>query len=388
MLIQNERGVCPGSRQAGGWRGARGQSTSLWRGIRRGHAALTARPPVRPTVLGVAVGAAVILGVGGTHTAAVWVERAVYVMGTELHARIAAPDRAQGAHAIEAAFNAVRAVDDLLSTWRSGTPLAQLNAGPPGTPVALPPALANLLADVDRWQQATDGAFDPAIGALVDAWDLRGRGRRPSASALAGALAASGLHRFTLDARHRTGRRPNAAWWIDSGGFGKGVALREAWAVLRRQGVQDAMLNFGGQVLALGEPDAGAAGWEVPVAHPARRGQAAARLILRDRSAATSAQSERFVDVEGERFGHILDPRHGMPVPAWGSVTVVAAEPLEADILSTALFVMGPDQGLRWLDAHPGVAALFLVLRDGETEARWSPAMEPYLVHSPAEEGA
>jgi thiamine biosynthesis lipoprotein len=117
--------------------------------------------------------------------------------------------------------------------------------------------------------------------------------------------------------------------------------------------VEQALLDFGGQVLAIGD-------WAIPVADPRDRGRPAVTLQLRDASASTSAQSERGIEVDGQWFGHVLDPRSGRPVPPWGSVTVVHDDPLTADVLSTALFVMGPDDGLHWAETH-GVAALFLI---------------------------
>jgi thiamine biosynthesis lipoprotein len=98
-------------------------------------------------------------------------------------------------------------------------------------------------------------------------------------------------------------------------------------------------------------------------------------LRLRSGSVATTAQSERYVDVGGERYGHVLDPRTGRPVPALGSVTVVAADPVVADILSTALFVMGPEAGRRWA-AGRKEGILFLTLGEGAVVASWNEAFE------------
>jgi len=146
--------------------------------------------------------------------------------------------------------------------------------------------------------------------------------------------------------------------------------------------VRNALWNFGGQVLALGAP-AGEAGWRVPVAHPSRREEPVMELVVRDRSVSTTSQSERWVEAEGERIGHVLDPRTGRPVPARGSVTVVASDPLVADVLSTALFVMGPEEGMRWARDRADVGVLFLIERAGTVESRWNPALEPYLGGSP-----
>jgi thiamine biosynthesis lipoprotein len=302
-------------------------------------------------------------------------------MGTTLRVAVAAASRQEALEATEAAFEAVRRVDDVLSTWREDSEIARLNQAPPGTAVPLSPQLYTLLRDAARWSRLTDGAFDPAIGSLVDAWDLRGAGRIPDQPSLHRALAASGLDRFVFADAGRTVSRTDSAAWIDSGGFGKGVALREARRALLRRGVARARLNFGGQVLVVGADRSGD-DWIVPVAHPSHRAEAAATLRFRDRSASTSSQSERKVTVNGERLGHILDPRTGLPVPAWGSVTVVAEDPGVADVVSTALLVMGPEPGLRWAQSRRDVGVLFLIEHNGRIERRWNDALKDVLMES------
>lgn len=306
-------------------------------------------------------------------------------MGTVLEVRVEARDRQEALTSSDAAFGTVRRMDDLLSTWRDDSELARLNRAVPGQAVRLAPELAGLLAEVLSWSAATEGAFDPAIGALVDAWDLRGPGRRPSAGELRRARSASGLSAFVLDRPNRTLVRRRGAAWLDSGGFGKGAALRAARDVLLQRGIRHALLNFGGQLVALGAPEGAERGraWVVWVAHPFRREERLIALRVSGVSLSTTSQSERFVEIDGQRFGHVLDPRTGRPVRPWGSVTVVSADPLAADILSTALYVLGPEQGLAWARER-AVAALFLVERDDDIAVRPSPAMQAFLTqHSP-----
>ena len=300
-------------------------------------------------------------------------------MGTTLRIGVHASSRGAGIAAIEAALEAVQFTDSLLSTWRDDSELARLNHMPPGQTAPVPPTLAPILAEVVRWSRATGGAFDPAIGALVDAWDTRGRGRVPTGEELARALERSGPRAIELSADGRAWRRSADGAWLDSGGFGKGAALAAARDSLAAHGVGSALLDFGGQVLALG-PDTAGGAWSVPVAHPARRLEPVARLALRDRSASTSSQSERFVEVGGRRYGHIFDPRTGRPVPAWGSVTVVARDPLLADILSTALLVLGPEAALAWARERREIGVLVLEDHGGRVRSRWSPGLEAFLV--------
>jgi thiamine biosynthesis lipoprotein len=303
-------------------------------------------------------------------------------MGTTLRAEVTG-DRSVATAAIQQVFDTVAALELVLSTWREDSEIAALNRAGPGVPVPLSRQLAGLLAEVEGWWRRTGGAFDPAVGALVDAWDLRGKGRVPGGPSLARARAASGLEHFVFQqgAAGTIARRGTTGGWLDTGGFGKGAALRAAAAKLRAAGIASASLNFGGQVVVLGAgPERGS--WLVPVAHPADRSRPVVALRVADASVSTSAQSERYVSVNGTRYGHILDARTGRPVPAWGSVTVVNRDPLAADVLSTALFVLGPEAGAAYARQH-GIAALFLVQRGGELQSIVTPALRPLLAGSP-----
>lgn len=284
-------------------------------------------------------------------------------MGTTLRAEVAGP-RAVVLEVSEEALAEVEQWEAILSTWRRGAELARVNRAPTEGCVPLSPALASALARAGEWVELTGGAFDPAIGALVDAWDLRGAGRVPTAAELEAARAASGWSRVAIEAGNCL-RRP-AGLWLDSGAFGKGLALGAALRVLEARGL-DGMLDFGGQVAIAGRPRT------VEVADPSHRHRPGASLSGIAGSAATSAQSERRVIVDGVAYGHLLDPRTGRPAPDWGSVTAVAADPFVADVLSTALFILGPDSALAWAATHPEVGVL--VLERSPARARWSASL-------------
>ena len=295
-------------------------------------------------------------------------------MGTVLRITARGDGGSTPAAALEAAFAEVRRLEGVLSSWRADTEIGRLNRAPVGEGVWLGEELATLLHEAERWTGETGGAFNPTVGALIDAWDLRGEGRVPTSEELARARASTGWNRFAMQRSASVGARLDEHAWIDTGGFGKGAALASAGEQLARLGVRDATLDFGGQLLAMGAAP-GEQTWPVAVAHPVRRDEPFTELRLRDASAATTAQSERWVEVAGRRIGHVLDPRTGQPVPAWGSVTVVAADAVAADVLSTALFVMGPEEGARWAAEQTAFGALFLIDRNGRIEVRQNAAM-------------
>ena len=283
------------------------------------------------------------------------VERTVHLMGTWATLVVEAADRAAGLHQLERMVGLIERTEASLSTWRADSGLSALNRQPVYEPFPLPPGLCGLWPRLARWHRLTGGAFDPAVGRLVEVWGLRSGGSVPAPDVLRAARAATGLAHFRFDAvTCRVTRTANAT--LDAGAFGKGEALRRLIAAT--VGGHPWMVDFGGQI-AVGGTSAGE-GWPVAVAHPARRHQAALALDLTTGSLATSAASERSWVVEGRPVAHILDPRTGQPIHRPGSVTVWHEDPLAADILSTALYVMGADDGLDHAEQH-GVAALFLV---------------------------
>ncbi len=306
-----------------------------------------------------------------------WLEREAYLMGTTLRINARAGAGLEAALAVEAAFAEVRRLERLLSSWRPDSEIGRLNNAPSGEVLHLDAELLALLSVARRQTAETGGAFDPAIGALIEAWGLRGEGRAPSAIELADARGSAGWEHFSLNAEAGTAARLDESAWIDTGAFGKGAALVEAERELRKAGIGDALLDFGGQLTAMGGAP-GERAWAVSVAHPARRDEPFTELRLRDRSAATTAQSERWVEVAGRRIGHVLDPRTGQPVPPWGSVTVVSEDALAADVLSTALFVMGPEEGVRWARERDQFGALFLIGDESKIEVRQIAAMEEF----------
>ncbi|HJV22030.1 MAG TPA: FAD:protein FMN transferase [Holophagaceae bacterium] len=265
-------------------------------------------------------------------------ERTLLAMGTTLSLRV--EGRARG---LEPALAELAELEARCSTWRPDSLWSRCNAG---EAVTLPAEDQALLRRVAALSREAGGAFDPLLGRLIQAWGLRSGGRVPSASELAAARAASGLAHLEDGAE---GLRLTGGAWIEEGGFLKGHALDLLRRRLREGGAASGLLDFGGQLLAWGPAR------RVALADPRDRQRARLTLRLREASLSTSGTSER--------GRHILDPHTGQPCEAWGSVAVVRPTGLEADILSTALFVMGPERGFAWAEAR-GVAAAFL-LNDG-----------------------
>jgi FAD:protein FMN transferase len=269
-------------------------------------------------------------------TAVARVTRARLEMGTILEIDAIGP-RSATESAVGAAFAAVEEVDRRLSNWRADSELSRANAAAAtNRPFRLSPATWRCLSRAFDVSRETEGAFDPTVGVATGVRTI-------------------GFKNVILDSNGCTLTFAVPGGAVDSGGFGKGEALDRALVELRRRGVVAARLNFGGQITLLG-----ARFGDVSIAEP-RAGSKRELCTFRteDGSVSTSGVSEK--------PGHIVDPRTGAPPPFAGSVTVVADNGLRADALSTALFVLGPEDGLDLANRN-SIAALFVVPR---SNGRW-----------------
>lgn len=310
-----------------------------------------------PPALRIAACLGVLLAAGAAPQGAVQpVKRQAYLMGTRASLTILAVDRRQGLDSLERMLRVLEAAEAELSTWRPDTLLSAINRQPVGMPWSGPASLCSLLGELALWHRETAGAFDPAVGSLIRAWGLREAGRWPEPAELGRARAASGLGHLAIErAPCRITRLRELL--IDAGAFGKGEALDRVAAEARAAGARPWIVDLGGQV-AVGASDG--EGWPVALAHPRRRGEAALELRLDSGSLATSGGAERDLEVDGRAIGHILDPRSGRPLSRALSVTVWHRRALIADVLSTALYVMGPERGLAWAEQR-AIAACFLI---------------------------
>lgn len=291
------------------------------------------------------------------------IERRLGAMGTWLTLEVEAPDRATALAASEAAVRAIADCEARLSTWRDDSELARLNAAPVGEPCAISALLERDLRTAREVFDRTQGAFDPSVGGLVEAWDLRGSGRRPTEAEISAALVPDGLAALRLEPGLAV--RLRAELRLEEGGFGKGVGLDDARVALLAAGAVSATVDLGGQVLALAAP----LSWDV--AHPRERDHAILRVELPAGSLATSGNSERGLLVEGTRIGHLLDPRGGRPAADFGSVSVWCADGARADAFATGLFVLGPQAALELAARSDDLDALVIeVDEDGALRAR------------------
>jgi high-affinity iron transporter len=269
--------------------------------------------------------------------------RAQSLMGTVCE--ITVPDI--DAKYIDLAFEEGKRLDAIINTWRDDSELAMVNAQKLHT---VSGELEAMLTTTMMWSQKTGGAFNPLVRPLVDAWKTRDGGAVPTSEQLAAAMKSVDLANAELTQDKITLK--NGAMF-EEGAWGKGLALDRMLGVFKQKGVLRARINFGGQIAQYGDQP------YVTIADPRKRDAPALGLSLGKRSISTSSGSEKTFTVGGKTFTHIIDPRTGFALPPWGSVSVLDNSAFLADVLSTALYVMGPEAGLNWAKSHD-VVAIFI----------------------------
>lgn len=282
--------------------------------------------------------------------------------------------------AIRRAFDRVATLDLVLSDYVNSSELSRLSAIPIGQPQSISTDLLANLSAAREMAEISEGAFDPTIGPLVRLWRrARRTGLMPLPERLEAARAASGWRHFTIDSNAGTVTLLVPGMHFDLGGIAKGRAADEALAILRNEGFPSALVDGGGDI-AIGEAPPGESGWRVvleplPRDHP----EADAALELHDCGLATSGDAFRFVEIEGRRFSHIVDPRSGLGLEESRGVTVVARDAGRADALATALSVLDLEAGFDCLRRFEGAEARIVRLQDGSLRVDRSPGFPAIL---------
>jgi thiamine biosynthesis lipoprotein len=273
------------------------------------------------------------------------------------------------------ALDLVETLESQLTVYRDDSEVIRINRLAAAGPLAVEPRLFALLQLAEELHHDTNGALDLTSGPLSEIWGFSRRaGCLPSDDEIAAALERVGMQHVELNPADRTIRyhRPGLALNLNS--IGKGYALDRMAERLDSACLGDYLLHGGrSSVLARGDcPGSDRDGWSIGVRHPLRPEQRLAEFYLTSEALGTSGAATQFFHHRGRRYGHLLDPRTGWPATGIHSATVIAPTAAEADALSTAFYIMDPDEVSAYCSAHPAVAAVLVcpAERAGEVELR------------------
>ena len=273
---------------------------------------------------------------------------------------------------VERAYAALDRVDSLMSRYRDDGALRRLEQTAQKG-VQTPAELAAVLARSQRFAALTGGAFDCTVGALSRLWNFPDALAPPDSAAVDSALALVGYEGLQVEGKIVRIGRPGTR--LDLGAAAKGYAVDRMVAVFEEAGIAGGLIDAGGDIRYWGAKPDGRP-WVFGVQHPRDPKRYIEVDDLGLAAIATSGDYQQYFEWEGARYHHLLDPRTGYPARACASATVWAGTALDADILSTAVFVLGPERGLALVAELEGVEALVFYERDGQLEYRASAGVD------------
>lgn len=284
-----------------------------------------------------------------------WKQAAWDVMGTRAQVEYLGVDDHDPVPALKAELERI---NRLLSPWVEDSELARVNREAADAPVTISSEFFQLLEEAARFHELSDGAFDITFASAGHLYDYR-KGKAPDAATLEEATRRIDQNDLELLPGHRV-RFATPGMRIDLGGIAKGYAIDRCIALLKESGIEHAWMSLGGDSYVLGDRDGRA--WQVGVRHPRSREDVALSLPVADVAVSTSGDYERYFIRDGERVHHIIDPGSGKSADELASVTVIADRGLDADALSTSLFVMGIERGLALANRLENVSAVMIGL--------------------------
>lgn len=269
-------------------------------------------------------------------------------MGTTYTIAAYGQDRFEVDSAMESAFEEAIRLDQMLSNYRPESEWSRVNRDAVGGPVAVSEELFDLIGTCLDYSRKSDGAFDITVGPLMKIWGFyKQDGRMPHRAEIRQALGRIGWRNIQLDPARRTVRflKPIE---MDPGGIGKGYAVDRMIAILKKQGVDRALISAGrSSIYGLGAPPSEPRGWRVMIPDPRDRRKTVREVFLRDASMSTSGSTEKFFTAGGKVYSHIMDPRSGYPAEGMLSVSVIAPRTIDSEAWTKPVFVLGREWAAR-----------------------------------------
>ncbi|MGZ6093397.1 MAG: FAD:protein FMN transferase, partial [Polyangiales bacterium] len=285
--------------------------------------------------------------------------------------------------AMNDAFAEIQRLEAMMTTWKESSEVSRINAAAGDKAVTVSDELLDVLEGARKIHDESKGVFDVTFYGLKGLWhfDQDLVAEIPKDEAIKARLPLIDGSKVELDRAAKTVRLPTKGMAINLGGIAKGYVVDKAAAVLAKEGFTDVVVQAGGDLLVKGRK--GQDPWRVGIRDP--RGPMDdyfAIAPITDASFSTAGDYERFFIKDGVRYHHILDPRTGKPATACRSVTVLAKDALTADELDDAIFILGPEEGMKLLEKHPGAGAV-VVDKDNKVHVSDNLKGIVTMVHAP-----
>lgn len=291
-------------------------------------------------------------------------------MGTEVSVVFWHEDAAVGEAILEEVFAEVDRINALMSTYVESSKISEVNRLAATRPVVAGDELFELIRRSLEISELTRGAFDITYESVGQHFDFREH-QRPDAATIEAERQLIDYQLIELDETAGTVRFLQDGVRINLGGIAKGYVVERGVEILRRHGVENGIVTAGGDSRLLG--DRRGRPWMVGIRNPRKDGQVAISVPLEDEAISTSGDYERYFEEDGVRYHHIIHPGSGLPVEGVHSATVFGPDAVKTDALSTSVFVMGVDEGLKLIGCLPGYESIVI---DADSQIYYSMGLE------------
>jgi thiamine biosynthesis lipoprotein len=304
-------------------------------------------------------------------------------MGAGFRVVLYAPDDATAQRAARACFARVDAANPVLSDYDPNSEISRLsqrtNDGPMAEPVKVSDDLFRVLSDSVAAAERSGGAFDVTVGPFIRLWRRsRDTGERPTPERIEKTRQSVGIHLLKLDPDAHTVQLLAPHMHVDVSGIAVGYVVDRCLEAMKAEGVDRALIDAAGD-LVVGEAPPGEAGWRVAIQSLEKPNEIAGYVLLRNAAVSTSGDTYRYVELDGVRYSHILDPKTGLGLTTHTGATVIAPNCETADWMATACCVLGPDAALDLAARTPGTAVRVTTRADGGMKVSESPAFRNFL---------
>ncbi len=301
--------------------------------------------------------ATLLLALPGSAAIADWLGDARPMLGTEVSVYLWSADAGLGQQAIEAVFSEAERIDRLMSTYKEDSEISKINRSAAAGPVVTGEELFLLVQRSLDISVLTLGAFDITFDSVGQHYDFRSR-QRPDSETLAAERENIDYNYVQLDGATNTIAFLKEGVRINLGGIAKGYVVERGVDILRRHGIDNAIVTAGGDSRLLG--DRRGRPWMVGIRDPRIEGEVAISVPLADEAISTSGDYERYFEEDGTRYHHIIQPATGGPAGGMRSATVFGPDAVITDALSTSVFVMGVDRGLTLIGTLPDYESIVI----------------------------
>lgn len=287
-------------------------------------------------------------------------KRTLKLMGSRFEITVVAKTEAEANTFIDMAIAEITRIEKLISSWDADSETSRINANSGIKPVKVSPELFQLIERAIGISKLTDGAFDISYASMDRIWKFDGSmTKMPGKEKIQASVSKVGFQNIELDKDASTVFLKKEGMKIGFGAIGKGYAADMAKALLIQKGVSAGIINASGDMNTWGKQPNGDF-WKVAITNPMNKNKAFALLPITEGAVVTSGDYEKYVNFNGTRYAHIIDPRTGYPASGIISATVFAPKAELADALATSIFVMGIDVGIDRINQLPKIECIII----------------------------